>query len=500
MFGTPENFEPVFVESKNQFAALSNHSIDVITKVTTHTLSRNVYEKDTQQPYTFSVPYFYDGLVFGGIPSFVECANNLGFTGSCRDLTICVVDASTLQTTVKELLPGSTLVKGKNYNDLRIYFEAGKCNVVAAGPVVLTGVVGIGGMNQSSTILGNNTFTREPLAVVTRQDDSGWSNLVNLIVNIFFIAEAKNISKLNAHLLGSSLQMLGDPELASRMEAVIFELGNYGDLYRENLESIVPRHGLNDLYDNEHASSGLLYYMPLGDVDMSGPAPSPNTTIARIQSRGYLRCGVNAHQDVPSATVRRALVDFDVEFCRAVAAALFTGKATEDTLTVIHFENTTTDIFTPLAQEEVDLMAGSRLTLQAEYRESITGQGYSFSAPYFYDSNGTAPNLGETVESRSAFALMTTERDPQWSVFVNFVVMGMLYAEDNGISKNTSSSMPIVAVFGEDLKQMLLDIVLAVGSYKEAYARTMAKVLPRGGANLLNEGLRSPQHYPIPFI
>jgi ABC-type amino acid transport substrate-binding protein len=129
VFGTPDKVEPIMITSNNVFTALSNHSIDVVTKLTTNTLSRAVYERDTQQGYTFSSTYFYDGLSFGGLPTYVECAENLeSFSGPCRDLRICVVDASTIYTATHKLLPGTVLVTGKNYHDLKRMFLEGQCS------------------------------------------------------------------------------------------------------------------------------------------------------------------------------------------------------------------------------------------------------------------------------------------------------------------------------------------------------------------------------------
>jgi len=237
-----------------------------------------------------------------------------------------------------------------------------------------------------------------------------------------------------------------------------------------------------------------LYYMPFGVFDADGEDPMPNMTIARVQSRGHLLCGVNRTTETHhSEAVKSSLVDFDIEFCRAVAAALFAGIATNNTVKIVHLSsNQSTDPFSALAHGDVDVVAGARMTLQADYHEPTTGQGYTFSAPYYYD------NANDT--NCSACALMTTENDPQWAAFVNWVVMAMFYAEDKGIGMNTSSSMPIVGVFGGGLKQMLLDCILAVGSYSEAYSRTMEMTIPRTGANRLNEGLRGAQHYPIPYL
>ncbi len=60
------------------------------------------------------------------------------------------------------------------------------------------------------------------------------------------------------------------------------------------------------------------------------PTPAPQKILARVKERGYLICGTNA--DLPGFgfydNVRQTWSGFDVDFCRAVAAAIF-GDATK---------------------------------------------------------------------------------------------------------------------------------------------------------------------------
>jgi general L-amino acid transport system substrate-binding protein len=51
-----------------RFEELQAGSIDVLSRLTTVTLSRDVNEPSTGVGFQFSQPNFYDGLTFGGIP------------------------------------------------------------------------------------------------------------------------------------------------------------------------------------------------------------------------------------------------------------------------------------------------------------------------------------------------------------------------------------------------------------------------------------------------
>jgi len=77
------------------------------------------------------------------------------------------------------------------------------------------------------------------------------------------------------------------------------------------------------------------------------------------------------------------------------------------------------------------------------------------------------------------------------------VVSSTFYAEENGITKSTQNQMPIVESFGSGFTRMFRDAILAVGNYGEMYDRSVEKVIPREGRNMLN--FNSPQHFPLPI-
>ena len=96
--------------------------------------------------------------------------------------------------------------------------------------------------------------------------------------------------------------------------------------------------------------------------------------------------------------------------------------------------------------------------------------------------------IGSLALSRESLALVTTEEDPLWSKFVNWVGIGLVYAEEKGITQETSYDMPRVDLFGPLIgDQMLRHAIRAVGSYGEIWARNAAAVgLERDGRNELN--------------
>jgi general L-amino acid transport system substrate-binding protein len=64
--GTKVNFTDL--PTSERFHSLHNGEIDLLARLVTVTLSRDVLEPSTQVGFSFTQPTFFDGLSFGGIP------------------------------------------------------------------------------------------------------------------------------------------------------------------------------------------------------------------------------------------------------------------------------------------------------------------------------------------------------------------------------------------------------------------------------------------------
>lgn len=483
MFGSSDKFEPVIVNSKTRFPALVNRTADLIATTATHTMSRDVFESNTQSSFTFTTPYFYSGVAFGGVPFFVDCADNLDtFFGDCRSMKICVGSGTTHEKIMKDMLAGTFIVITETRQEAVDRIVDGSCNVIASEPVSIPEVrfrqMGYDG----PLAIGNKVFSKEPLAIATLDNDREWSSLIDTIVNTLYLAEAKNITRSNAQALGSLFT--NHTELASSMVAVVAELGNYGDLYEKHLESVLPRKGLNTIY-TANQNTGLIYSIPFGDLEATGPGVDPDMALGHILARGYLRCAVRSRPGFATLNEDSGWSGLDIEFCRLLSAALFAGET--QTIEFVDLSNgTESALYASLANDDVDVVAGAQVLLQARYHEPTTGLGFAFSSPYFYNN-----------DTGDAIALMTKAESSQFVDFVYWTVMATFYADEMNILQSSSAEMPVVSLFGEAFKQMFRDSLLAVGSYSEIYNRALAGILPRSGGNMLNEGLSGPQQYPF---
>jgi hypothetical protein len=74
--------------ASERFQALQNGDVEVLSRLTTLTLSRDVLEPNTGVGFSFSQPNFYDGLTFGGIPPYVSQAECGNFTCFVRNYSL----------------------------------------------------------------------------------------------------------------------------------------------------------------------------------------------------------------------------------------------------------------------------------------------------------------------------------------------------------------------------------------------------------------------------
>jgi general L-amino acid transport system substrate-binding protein len=119
-----------------------------------------------------------------------------------------------------------------------------------------------------------------------------------------------------------------------------------------------------------------------GEAESPAQAEEPGSLLDEIQERGILQCGVN--NTVPGfgfETAEGQLEGFDIDFCKAFAAAVFATDAPEEGT---HFELIPVDAdarFNALRAGEFDVLV--RNTTWTSSRDGA--EGVSFAHPNYYD-------------------------------------------------------------------------------------------------------------------
>ena len=276
------------LSASQRWLALANEEIDMLSRVTTHTMQRHVLEPTTKRGYSFSVPYLYNGLVFGGLPANVQCADDFNSAGACNSTVICTREGTTHQAEITSKAPNMKVLSVDDLDAMYNSFFNGFCNVVSGeqSDVAESLIRSFG--YEGEYAIGSKVHSKEPLCTVTRDDDPEFSDFVGWIMQALLVAEEEGITDRTANILGTT-DVFGDDYRRMFINAVEV-VGNYGDIYRRHLEAIIPRAVGDSINPGD---SGLIYSFPYGNVNEIGDGPIAGGTLEAIRDRGFLRCGIS---------------------------------------------------------------------------------------------------------------------------------------------------------------------------------------------------------------
>ena len=104
-------------------------------------------------------------------------------------------------------------------------------------------------------MLGDKLMTKEPLAIVTRNDNREFTDITNWVVQALFYGEEQGLTK------DSSLYQ-NYTNLTSRVSELnflnaVYCVGNYGEI----VDGDKPNRGMNQFNDG---TTGMLYAIPFG--------------------------------------------------------------------------------------------------------------------------------------------------------------------------------------------------------------------------------------------
>jgi hypothetical protein len=155
----------------------------------------------------------------------VDCAYKQKRYDECSDLFICVVGSTAADHISRHFSPDFYSDKF-SWDEIFQRYRNGTCNVVAGDRQATS--LQMEAANLSNYIVGANTFTNEPLAIVTRNDETEWSDIVNWVVRSLFYGERQGVFQ-NASLCKKD-KLSTIPSELDYLKAV-YCVGNYGEIY-----------------------------------------------------------------------------------------------------------------------------------------------------------------------------------------------------------------------------------------------------------------------------
>jgi general L-amino acid transport system substrate-binding protein len=267
LFDNPQAVEFRNLNAKERFTALQTGEIDLLSRNTTLTMSR-----DTGIGIRFAPIIFYDGQ---GLMTRQQAG--LKTLKDFNGRSICMQTGTTheqnLTDQARKLGVKFKPIVFEDVNTMFATYAQGRCDGVSADRSALlarrTTLP-----NPAQNVILAEVFSKEPLAPAVSKADQAWHSMVEWVVYAMIEAEDLGINrsnlaaKLNSpdpalrRFLGKEGSLGRDAGLANDFAVrVIRHVGNYGEVYDRNLGPNTPLkldRGLNNLWNK----GGLLYSPP----------------------------------------------------------------------------------------------------------------------------------------------------------------------------------------------------------------------------------------------
>ncbi len=267
VFGDPEKVESVPLSTNVRFQALQSGEIDVLSRQTTWTFSR-----DNSLGLDFGPIVFYDGQ---GI--MVPAKLNVKSASELASAVVCVLPGTTTQQNLEDYFRPRNIkyesVVFENSDEWRNAYFTGRCDAITTDRSDLASVRSVAPDPKAHVILPE-TISKEPLAPVVRQNDANWRDIVSWSVFAMIAAEELKMTQANVDtfltskdpevqrmlgVTGDLGKMLGlEPRWALN---VIKGVGNYAEVFNRNLGPDT-RIGLSRGPNKLWTEGGLLYSPP----------------------------------------------------------------------------------------------------------------------------------------------------------------------------------------------------------------------------------------------
>ena len=268
VLGDPMKVKFVPTTGETRFTALASGEVDLLSRTTTWT-----YSRDTDLKFTFSGINYYDGQGF-----MVKKSLGVSSAKELDGATICIQTGTTTELNLADYFKSNNLsyepVPIKDNAEAEQQYSAGSCDVYTTDASGLAATRATFA-DAAEHIILPEIISKEPLGPLVRHGDDQWADIVKWTYNALVAAEeygvtSTNIAELSAapgnnpeinRLLGTEGEMgpmMGlDKDWAKR---AIMAGGNYGEIFAANIGESTPiglARGLNALW-----TQGGLQYSP----------------------------------------------------------------------------------------------------------------------------------------------------------------------------------------------------------------------------------------------
>jgi len=268
MFGDAEKVKYTPLTAKERFTALQSGEIDILSRNTTWTLTR-----DSSLGLHFAGVNYYDGQSFL-IKKELGVKSALELDGA----TVCIQAGTTTELNLADYFRANdmkyTPVTFDKTDEVAKAFDAGRCDVLTSDQSQLY-ALRITLSEPDNAVVLPEVISKEPLGPVVRQGDDEWFNVVKWSLFAMLNAEELGVTSKNVDEMKSSdnpaiRRLLGIEGIKGQglglddawAYNIIKQVGNYGESFERNVGADSPlniKRGLNALWNQ----GGLQYAPPI---------------------------------------------------------------------------------------------------------------------------------------------------------------------------------------------------------------------------------------------
>ena len=269
VLGDGDKVKYVPLNSQQRFTALQSGEVDLLSRNTTFTLTR-----DASLGLHMTAVTYYDGQGF-----MVPAKSKIKSAKQLKGQTVCVQSGTTTEKNMTDFSRANDLklkpVVFEKFEAATGAYLAGRCVAYTTDASSLASIRSKEAKNPADHVILPELISKEPLGPMVRRGDDEWFAIVKWVVYGLLEAEEYGITQANVEQMKGSpdpavQRILGSGEDSGKllgldrdwMGRALKTTGNYGEIFERNLGARstlkLPR-GANRLWNQ----GGLMYAMPI---------------------------------------------------------------------------------------------------------------------------------------------------------------------------------------------------------------------------------------------
>ena len=270
VLGSPDKVRYVPLSAPQRFAALQSGEVDILSRNTTVTLSR-----DTALGLSLTAVVFYDGQGF-----MVSAKSGIKSAKQLKNATVCTQTGTTTEKNLSDFSRAHKLgikpVVFEKLDAANAAYFSGRCQAYTTDASGLASIRSREAKNPKDHVILPDLISKEPLGPMVRKGDDEWLSVVRWTVFGMIEAEELGVRQDQVQQMQSEstdpavLRLLGKGEDLGKMLGLDKEwlaralaaVGNYGEIFERHVGEKTPvglKRGANALW----TQGGLMYALPL---------------------------------------------------------------------------------------------------------------------------------------------------------------------------------------------------------------------------------------------